>query len=43
MKPSARNVLPAKIKSVVPGAVDSEVVLALAPVNAIAAAALCHR
>jgi molybdopterin-binding protein len=31
MKVSARNVLPATIKSVVPGAVDSEVVMELAP------------
>jgi molybdopterin-binding protein len=31
MKVSARNVLPATIKAVVPGAVDSEVVMELAP------------
>ncbi|HMK85269.1 MAG TPA: molybdopterin-binding protein [Steroidobacteraceae bacterium] len=31
MKLSARNVLPAKVKSVTPGAVDSEVVVELAP------------
>jgi molybdopterin-binding protein len=31
MKVSARNVLPATIKSVTPGAVDSEVVMQLAP------------
>jgi molybdopterin-binding protein len=31
MKLSARNILAAKIKSVVPGAVDSEVVMELAP------------
>lgn len=31
MKLSARNVLPARVKSVIPGAVDSEVVMELAP------------
>jgi molybdopterin-binding protein len=31
MKLSARNVLPATVKSVTPGAVDSEVVMELAP------------
>ena len=31
MKLSARNVLPATIKSVKPGAVDSEVIVELAP------------
>jgi molybdopterin-binding protein len=31
MKLSARNVLPAKVKSVTPGAVDSEVIVELAP------------
>jgi molybdopterin-binding protein len=31
MKVSARNVLPATIKTVTPGAVDSEVIMELAP------------
>jgi molybdopterin-binding protein len=31
MKISARNVLPASVKTVTPGAVDSEVVVELAP------------
>jgi molybdopterin-binding protein len=31
MKVSARNVLPATVKTVTPGAVDSEVVMELAP------------
>jgi molybdopterin-binding protein len=31
MKISARNIFSAKIKSVIPGAVDSEVVMELAP------------
>ena len=31
MKISARNVLPATVKSVTPGAVDSEVLMELAP------------
>ena len=31
MRVSARNVLPAKVKTVTPGAVDSEVVMELAP------------
>lgn len=31
MKLSARNVLPATVKSVTPGAVDSEIVVELAP------------
>ena len=31
MKLSARNVLPATVKSVTPGAVDSEVIVELAP------------
>ncbi len=31
MKVSARNVLPATVKSVTPGAVDSEVTMELAP------------
>jgi molybdopterin-binding protein len=31
MKLSARNVLPATVKTVTPGAVDSEVVMELAP------------
>ena len=31
MKLSARNVLPATVKSVTPGAVDSEVIVQLAP------------
>jgi molybdopterin-binding protein len=31
MKLSARNVLPATVKSITPGAVDSEVIVELAP------------
>lgn len=31
MKVSARNVLPGKVKAVTPGAVDSEIVVELAP------------
>jgi molybdopterin-binding protein len=31
MKVSARNVLPAAVKTVTPGAVDSEVIMELAP------------
>ena len=31
MKVSARNVLPATVKTVTPGAVDSEVIMELAP------------
>jgi molybdopterin-binding protein len=31
MKLSARNVLPATVKTVIPGAVDSEIVVELAP------------
>jgi molybdopterin-binding protein len=31
MKVSARNVLPATVKAVIPGAVDSEVIMELAP------------